>query len=67
VRIKVIKAHNAAVNSCEFFDDDEKILTGSSDRTVKLFNTEDGVCLKTYNTKHTDIITEARGCTEGSK
>lgn len=67
MRIKAIKAHSDSVNSCEFFDDDQKILTGSSDRTVKLFNAEDGVCFQTYKTKHTDIITEARGSYDRSK
>lgn len=67
MRIKVIKAHGNSVNSCEYFDNDEKILTGSSDRTVKLFSVEDGSCLRTYNTGHTDIITEARGSVDRSK
>lgn len=60
VRIKVIRAHSDAVNSCEYLDEDTKILTGSSDKTVKLFNVEDGQCLRTYSTGHTNIITEAR-------
>ena len=60
VRIKVIRAHSDAVNSCEYVDEDTKILTGSSDKTVKLFNVEDGQCLRTYSTGHTKIITEAR-------
>ncbi|WAR12065.1 WDR88-like protein [Mya arenaria] len=67
VQIKVVKAHNDSVNSCEYFDNDQKILTGSSDRTVKLFNVEDGLCLQTYKTKHKDIITEARGSKDRTK
>lgn len=67
VRIKVIRAHSDAVNSCEYADNDTRIITGSSDRTVKLFNSEDGQCLRTYNTGHSDIITEARACADLSK
>ncbi|KAL4235037.1 WD repeat-containing protein 88 [Mactra antiquata] len=67
VKIKVIRAHNDSVNSCEYFDNDQKILTGSSDRTVKLFDIEEGVCTKTYHTRHSDIVTEARGTPDRSK
>lgn len=67
MKIRVIKAHNNSVNSCEYFDDDQRILTGSGDRTVKLFSADDGVCQHTYKTKHTDIITEARGSTIASR
>ena len=67
MRIKVIKAHNDSVNSCEYFDNDQKILTGSSDRTVKIFNVEDGVCVQTFKTNHKDIITEARGSLDNTR
>lgn len=67
VQIKVIRVHSDAVNSCEFFDNDHKILTGSSDKTVKLLNFTDGVCLRSYSTGHTDIITEARGSVDHAK
>ncbi|XP_052230861.1 WD repeat-containing protein 88-like isoform X2 [Dreissena polymorpha] len=67
VRIKVIKAHSASVNSCEFYDNDQKILTCSEDKTVKCFNADDGLCIKTYKTKHKETISEARGTPDRSR
>ena len=55
------------MNSCEYADEDTKILTASSDKTVKLFNVEDGSLVRTYFTGHTGIITEARASEDLSK
>lgn len=67
VKIKEIRAHNDAVNSCEYIYNDDKILTGSSDKTVKIFNVDDGSCMNTYSTGHEGIITEARSSPDVSR
>ena len=37
VRVKVVKGHDDAVTCCQFCFDDEKIVTGSKDKTIRLW------------------------------
>ncbi|KAL5021243.1 hypothetical protein ScPMuIL_000398 [Solemya velum] len=60
VRIKVLRGHTEAVNSCQYIADDSKILTSSDDLTVKIWSVEEGKILKSYDTAHAVKISEAR-------
>ncbi|MFC2084180.1 Ig-like domain-containing protein [Bacteroidota bacterium] len=44
---KIIEEHNDAVLTCDFTPDGERLATGSADRTIKLWNPNDGNLLKT--------------------
>ena len=37
MKIKVLRGHTDAVNSCEFFYDDSRIVTASNDKSIRLW------------------------------
>ena len=52
IKIKVIRGHDDCINSAKFFSDDTKILTSSSDGTVRIWRTSDGKELVQYEDLH---------------
>ncbi|KAK3592529.1 hypothetical protein CHS0354_039876 [Potamilus streckersoni] len=67
VRIKVIRGHSDAVNSCQYLRDDQRILTASSDRSIKLWTTDAGKLAHSFESAHSHIITEARATKDGKR
>jgi len=45
---KILQGHNDSIWSIAFSSDSTKIVSGSSDRTVKIWNSQTGECLKTF-------------------
>jgi len=56
VKIRVLRGHKDAVNSCSFTFDDSKILTASHDKTLRLWDASSGTHLKVYK-GHTSFVT----------
>lgn len=52
INIKIIRGHDDCINSAKFFCDDRKILTCSSDGTVRMWRTADGKELVQYENLH---------------
>ena len=48
MKVKVFQGHKDTVKSCRFCADDQKALTSSFDKTVKLWHLDDGTLLKSY-------------------
>ncbi|NET24944.1 WD40 repeat domain-containing protein [Okeania sp. SIO1I7] len=45
---KILQGHNDSIWSIAFSQDSTKIVSGSSDRTVKIWSSQTGECLKTF-------------------
>ncbi|XP_028392577.1 WD repeat-containing protein 88-like [Dendronephthya gigantea] len=56
VKIKVLRGHLDSVNSCQFFENDSRVLSSSNDQTVRIWATESGKQLNTYD-GHTSFVT----------
>ncbi|KAK3086475.1 hypothetical protein FSP39_018946 [Pinctada imbricata] len=57
VRIKVFRGHADSVNSCCYVDDDTKILSASSDGSVRIWDAENGDVKHSYS--HGGIVSKA--------
>jgi WD40 repeat protein len=42
------KGHNESVKSVDISNDDNYIISGSSDKTIKLWKVNNGECVKTF-------------------
>jgi WD40 repeat protein len=58
VKIKVFRGHTDAVNSCNYIDNDTKILTGSSDKTSRIWDVDTGELKHHYTGGHEAAISE---------
>ncbi|CAI5782602.1 repeat-containing 88 [Podarcis lilfordi] len=58
IHFKILKGHSAAVTSCHFCFDETKVLSGSYDSTVKLWDIAGAVCIQTFEGEHTGPISE---------
>lgn len=56
VKIRVLRGHKDAVNSCSFTFGDSKIVTASHDKTLRLWDATSGAHLKVYK-GHTSFVT----------
>jgi len=56
VKIKVLRGHKDAVNSCSFTFDDSKIVTASHDKTLRLWDATSGAQVKVYK-GHNSYVT----------
>lgn len=56
VKIKVLRGHLDSVNSCQFFENDTRILSSSNDQTVRIWATNSGRQLCTYD-GHSSYVT----------
>ena len=59
VRIRVMRGHHGSVKSCEFCNNDTKLLTAGLDRTIILWDFESGEILNTYQA-HKSAVSKAR-------
>ncbi|BAY85315.1 WD-40 repeat-containing protein [Calothrix parasitica NIES-267] len=53
---KILKGHNDNIWSIAFNPDGTKIVSGSSDRTVKIWNSQTGQCLKTLSGHNRPVL-----------
>ena len=60
VKIKVFRGHTGAVISCQFCDNDQKILTASHDLRIILWDAWGNQSLQVYQGQHDLEIAEAR-------
>ncbi|XP_014674981.1 PREDICTED: WD repeat-containing protein 88-like [Priapulus caudatus] len=63
---KCFAEHTDSVNSCCFCMDDSHILSASTDRTVRLFNSASMKAVHTY-TGHTDSVSSCHMCPDSTK
>ncbi|KAH6571539.1 hypothetical protein BASA50_003484 [Batrachochytrium salamandrivorans] len=54
--VQSLTGHTAAVHTVAYSRDGAYCLTGSADRTVKLWNPSTGMCIKTYATHGKDVL-----------
>ncbi|XP_007669689.1 WD repeat-containing protein 88 isoform X2 [Ornithorhynchus anatinus] len=59
IPFKILKGHKHVVSSCHFCFEDNKIISSSFDRTVKLWDAATGVNINDFEEKHTAPIS---GC-----
>ncbi|CAG2206880.1 WD repeat-containing protein 88-like [Mytilus edulis] len=59
LRIKVFRGHLDSVRSCKYIDNDQKILSASDDKTIKIWDVETGEVLHNYTRCHDSIISQA--------
>lgn len=67
LRIKVFRGHLDAVRSCKYIDNDQKILSASDDKTIKIWDVESGQILHNYTGCHNSIISEANVSDNGRR
>ncbi len=53
--LKTLKGHNGAVNCLKVSNDKLKLISGSEDKTIKIWSIDTGACLKTL-TGHTNNV-----------
>lgn len=58
IPFRVLKGHCGAVNSCHYCFGDTRIISGSSDRTVILWDVEKGTPVHVFGEEHTAPISE---------
>ncbi|KAL0977977.1 hypothetical protein UPYG_G00164230 [Umbra pygmaea] len=58
IPIKVLRGHTGAVTSCHFCFSDTRVLTGSQDKTARLWDTESGATLLAFEGGHALTISE---------
>ena len=51
----ILEGHNNKVISIDFSPDGDKILSGSSDKTTKIWDLKSGLCEKTFE-EHTESV-----------
>ncbi|NJM21855.1 MAG: hypothetical protein HC907_25605 [Richelia sp. SM1_7_0] len=56
---KILKGHNDSIWSIAFNPDSKKIVSGSSDRTVKIWDSQTGQCLKTFQGHNRPVLSVA--------
>ncbi|RUS84992.1 hypothetical protein EGW08_007237 [Elysia chlorotica] len=66
VRIKVLQGHTDSANSCQFIEHD-KVLSSSSDCSVRIWNWKTRKCLKCYENLHKANIPQASATQDGKK
>lgn len=66
VKLKVLRGHNGGVNSCCFLNGRNVVLSGGNDKTLKIWDVEDGSCKQTL-IGHKDEITCCRSSSDGRK
>ncbi|KAJ8303369.1 hypothetical protein KUTeg_019765 [Tegillarca granosa] len=59
VRIRVYRGHTDGVTSGHYMNNDSRILTSSSDKTIKVWKTDTGQILRTYLGGHSAAISKA--------
>lgn len=59
VRIRVYRGHTDGVTSGQFLSNDSRILTSSSDKTIKVWKTDTGHILRTYLGGHSAAISKS--------
>ena len=67
LRIKVFRGHLDAVRCCKYIDNDEKILSASDDKTIKIWDVETGQVLHNFTKCHESIISEANVSNTGKR
>ena len=60
VRIRVFRGHDDSVTSCQFCDNDTKMLSASNDSSLMLWDTVTGEQLASFNGAHRSNISQAR-------
>ncbi|XP_074067588.1 WD repeat-containing protein 88 [Macrotis lagotis] len=58
IPFKILRGHNHAVSSCHFCLEDTRILSGSYDKTVKIWDAATGVNIHDFEDSHTAPISE---------
>uniref|UniRef100_A0ABM5EUS2 WD repeat-containing protein 88 n=1 Tax=Pogona vitticeps TaxID=103695 RepID=A0ABM5EUS2_9SAUR len=58
IHFKILKGHSDAVTSCNFCFDDTRIVSGSYDSTVKLWDIAKATSIQTFKGEHTGPISE---------
>ena len=58
VKIRVFRGHTESVNSCNYIDNDTKILSGSSDKTSRIWDINTGELKHHYTGGHEAAISE---------
>ena len=67
VRIKVFRGHTDAVNRCQFFCDESRVLSTSTDCSIKVWDPKKGEELRTLDNAHTVNAADAHCTEDGSK
>jgi WD40 repeat protein len=67
VKIKLIRGHTKAINSCQFIQDDTKIFTCSNDNTARLWDTYNCAELKKFDNLHDGNISNGHVSQENNK
>lgn len=58
MKIRVFRGHTDSVNSCNYIDNDTKILSGSSDRSSRIWDIDTGELKHHYTGGHEGAISE---------
>ena len=66
VCLKTLEGHSYGVSSVAYSPDGTKIISGSTDKTIKIWNANTGECLQTLE-GHLDIILSVAYSPDGTK
>lgn len=58
MKIRVFRGHTDSVNSCNYIDNDTKILSGSSDKSSRIWDIDTGELKHHYTGGHDGAISE---------
>ena len=64
--LKTLKGHKYSVNSVAYSPDGTKIISGSRDKTIKIWDANTGECLKTLK-GHSDDLESVAYSPDGTK
>ena len=67
MRIKVFRGHTDAVNRCQFFCDESRVLSTSTDCSIKVWDPKKGEELRTLDNAHTVNAADAHCMEDGAK